>query len=58
MTMQTNIIYCSICESANIETIETKLNIFYTCSMCRDNEQERNIKENNFNTELVLDYSN
>ena len=56
--MQTNIIYCSICESANIETIETKLNIFYTCSMCRDNEQERNIKENNFNTELVLDYSN
>ena len=56
--MQTKVIYCSICESGTIETTETKLNIFYTCLMCKDNEPKRKIKKDNFNHELVIDYSN
>ncbi len=49
-------IYCTICESAWIET--TEKNVFYCCAMCRENNTDRDIQPNNFNQDLVTDYSN
>lgn len=54
--MKTKKVYCSICDTANIETTET-IEVFYCCSMCRENHPERNIKENTFNENLVIEYN-
>jgi hypothetical protein len=54
-----NTIYCDICDQASIETEqEITKETFYCCTMCRDNNKEREIKNNNFNKEKVIDYKN
>jgi hypothetical protein len=54
-----NTIYCDICDQASIETEqEITEETFYCCTMCRDNNKEREIKNNNFNKEKVIDYKN
>jgi hypothetical protein len=54
-----NTIYCDICDQANVETKqEITKETFYCCSMCRDNNKDREIKDNNFDKEKVIDYKN
>lgn len=54
-----NKIYCDICDQANVETSEVPTQeTFYCCSMCRDNNEDREIKDNNFNEDCVIDYNN
>lgn len=58
---ETNRLYCTICESAYLETTE-KLDAhsFYCCNVCRDFEQQNDveIRENNFDDNLVIDSCN
>ena len=52
-------IYCDICDQANVETLEIPTKeTFYCCSMCRDNNEGREIKDNNFIKDCVIDYKN
>ena len=55
------IIYCDCCQSAKIETTEIlTTESYYMCTICREYKEEENkqVKENNFKEELVIDYSN
>ena len=58
---ETNRLYCTICESAYLETTE-ELNgdIFYCCNVCRSYEEQNGveIRENNYNDKLVVDSCN
>lgn len=56
--METQVIYCGICESAWIETTEKRKDLFYCCIMCRENEQDREIQDNNFEDDKVIEYGN
>jgi hypothetical protein len=58
LVMKSQTLYCSICEHAWIETTETRNDLFYCCTMCRDNEKERNIQDNNYQADKVIDYGN
>lgn len=54
-----NKIYCDICDQASVETLQILTEkTFYCCSMCRDNNKDREIKDNNFNEDYVIDYKN
>ena len=57
-----NRLYCTICESAYIETTEELKNkdVFYCCNMCRDFETANDveIRENNFDDSKVIDSAN
>jgi hypothetical protein len=54
-----NKIYCDICDQANVETLEIPTEeTFYCCTMCRDNNKDREIKDNNFKEDCVIDYKN
>lgn len=56
-----NIIFCDCCDFANVE-LSTPLpaNAYYMCTMCRDYFKEIFVivKENNFNKDHVIEYSN
>ena len=55
-------VYCNICDSSFVLTPEKNEDIFYWCTLCREweilNKTNREIKDNNFDEKLVLDYSN
>ena len=55
-------IYCKICNSANIITIEVIDNPIYYCNMCKDHideyEPNRILQNENYNYNLVIDSSN
>jgi hypothetical protein len=56
-----NILYCTICESAYIETTqELNSDIFYCCNICRDfeNANDVEVRVNNFDESKVIDYAN
>lgn len=54
-----NKLYCDICDQASVEMLETLTEeTFYCCTMCRDNNKDREIKDNNFNEDYVIDYKN
>lgn len=52
-----NTIYCTICNQSNITTLESSINLFYCCTMCRENNKNRFIKNNKFNKNKVIDYN-
>jgi hypothetical protein len=52
-----NKIYCDICSQASVETLQIITEeTFYCCTMCRDNNEDREIKDNNFYEDCVIDY--
>jgi hypothetical protein len=54
-------IFCNCCETAKIETMETpNADTFYMCTICREycDHLDIIVRENNFNKENVIDYSN
>lgn len=56
-----NVIFCDCCDSANVElSAPPPPNAYYMCTMCRDYFKEIFVivKENNFNEEQVIEYSN
>lgn len=58
---ETHRLYCTICESAYIETKqELDAHNFYCCNMCREFEQSNGVEisENNFDHSKVIDYAN
>ena len=58
--METQTIYCTICESAWIETTEKRKDIFYCCNVCRSFEEENNvtIQDNTYDDDKVIDCGN
>jgi CO dehydrogenase/acetyl-CoA synthase beta subunit len=59
--IETNRLYCTICESAYIETTqELNADSFYCCNMCREfeNSNDVEIRENNFDESKAIDYAN
>lgn len=58
--IQTKLLFCIKCESANIETIEKRDDLIYICNVCRDfsYQNEEELLENNFDDNLVIDSSN
>lgn len=54
-----NKIYCDVCDQASVETVQIITEeTFYCCTMCRDNNKDREIKDNNFDEGCVIDYAN
>ena len=60
MQMETQTIYCTICETAWVETTEQRNDIFYCCNMCRDFEEknEVTIQYNTFEDDKLIDSGN
>jgi hypothetical protein len=57
---ETNRLYCTICESAYIETTQAiTSDIFYCCNMCREFENSNGVEVrlNNFDESKILDYA-
>jgi hypothetical protein len=55
--MKNNIILCDICDQQSVETTqELTEKTFYCCTMCRENNVDRQIKNNNFDVSKVIDY--
>lgn len=49
-------VYCSICDTAYINTKENVPDLHYCCDQCRDNRSDMDIPPNNFSKKLVIDY--